>query len=431
MAVSAVSDTYKQTIRDLSDRIVEAQRPIRILDAIKWDSSVEQAFFDSGCSELPLVDAAYYGNKPPGFDPAAKRKELHDIERDITRSLGQYNPVGLIMTRMCREYRMVVRMIEARGTADFSSLSQELYGSATDVFHAGEPTLADLGVMMSSSLTNIDKSLYIEEEPKTIEGAQAVEYLEGRLAETFASTGAAVRVMLSDGIVADAAAGSDYIKIRKEARFNARDLKLLEIHEGWVHLGTTINGRNQPVCTFLSKGPPSSTITQEGLALFMEIITFTSHPARLRRITNRIQAVHQAEQGATFIDVFRFFRDQGFGERESFTNTSRVYRGSTPTGGPFTKDLSYSKGFILVYNYICLAVRQGKLGRIPMLFCGKTTLEDVKVLSQLVEEGIVEPPKFLPPQFSDINALTAWMCYSNFLNVLNLKQIETDYAGIL
>ncbi len=59
---------------------------------------------------------------------------------------------------------------------------------------------------------------------------------------------------------------------------------------------------------------------------------------------------------------------------------------------PFTKDLSYLKGFILIYNYIQLAVRKGKLEQIPLLFCGKTTLEDMRALRQLVDEGMVVPP---------------------------------------
>src|SRR5690606_1987122 len=121
-----------------------------------------------------------------------------------------------------------------------------------------------------------------------------------------------------------------------------------EVHEGWVHVATTLNGANQPVCTFLSKGPPSSTVTQEGLAILVELLAFASHPTRLQRVTNRIRAVELAERGADFLEVFELFREQGLGEQESYSNTTRVFRGSTPRGGPFTKDISYSKGFILV-----------------------------------------------------------------------------------
>ena len=255
--------------------------------------------------------------------------------------------------------------------------------------------------------------------------------LQTRLNKVFGEAEETIRVFESDGIVADAAAGADYIKIRTDAMFNDRDVRALEVHEGLVHVGTTLNGLNQPICTFLSKGPPSSTVTQEGLAILMEIITFASYPSRLRKLTNRTRAIHMVEEGADFLQMFEFFREQGFEMAESYGNASRVFRGSTPTGLPFTKDLSYLKGFIMVYNYIQLAVRKGKLEQIPLLFCGKTTLEDMRTLRQLVDEGLVVAPKYLPDQFRDLNALSAWMCFSNFLNHLSLDRIEADYSNIL
>lgn len=326
---------------------------------------------------------------------------------------------------------MVIRMLEARGTADFGLISQELYGAASDAFHAGDPTLADLGLMLSDYLNNIDGRGDLKDEPKTLTAKEAVAMLQRRLDEVFGAGEGIIRVFESDGIVADAAAGADYIKVRTDALFNERDVRALEVHEGLVHVGTTLNGLNQPICTFLSKGPPSSTVTQEGLAILMEVIAFTSYPSRLRKLTNRTRAIHMAEEGADFLQIFEFFREQGYSEDSSYANSSRVFRGSTPDGLPFTKDLSYLKGFILIYNYIQLAVRKGKLEQIPLLFCGKTTLEDMRTLRQLVDEGLVAPPKYLPPQFRDLNALAAWMCFSNFLNHLSLDRIEADYANIL
>ena len=85
---------------------------------------------------------------------------------------------------------------------------------------------------------------------------------------------------------------------------------------------------------------------------------------------------------------------------------------------------------MLIYNYIRLAVSRGMLRRVPLLFCGKTTLCDIKTIAQLVDEGLVTPPRFVPPQFRDLNALSAWMCFANFLNRLSLKRIEDDYAGL-
>jgi uncharacterized protein (TIGR02421 family) len=420
---------YESMVRALSDRLVEAQRPIRILDAIKWDDDVEKAFFAKGCRELPPVTHDYYQRRPLPFDPEQKLHELHQIERDLRRQLGEFNAPGQIMTRMCQEYREVVHLLMHRGTPTFAEISERLYGSAADSFHAGDPNLADLGHMMSDILDNLSHDTIFGQEEETLDAGQAVLSLATRLLDYFPDAG--VRVKLSDGIVADAAAGSDYIKLRGDARFTPRQVRLLEVHEGWVHLGTTLNGQNQPVCTFLSKGPPSSTITQEGLAVITEIFAFASHPGRVRRLTNRIEGVALAEAGASFLDVYRYFLQEGYDPHEGYQHTMRIFRGSLPDGcGPFTKDLCYSKGFVLVYNFIRLAVSRGMVRRVPLLFCGKTTLADIKTLAQLVDEGLVVPPRFVPPQFADLHALSAWMCYANFLNRLSLKRIEDDYAGL-
>jgi uncharacterized protein (TIGR02421 family) len=417
-------------VRALSDRLVEAQRPIRILDAIKWDDDVERAFFEKGCRELPFVNREYYLKRPLPFDPEQKLHEFHQIERDIRRQLGEFNAPGQIMSRMCQEYREVVHLLTHRGSRAFAEISERLYGSASDSFHAGDPNLADLGHMMSDILDNLSHESIFGEQETAYDAAQTVDRLSARLKEYFQDQ-AAVRVQLSDGIVADAAAGSDYIKIRNNACFTAREIRLLEVHEGWVHLGSTLNGLSQPVCTFLSKGPPSSTITQEGLAVITEIFAFASHPARVRRLTNRIEGVAMAEAGANFLEVYRFFLAEGYNPRESYHHTTRIFRGSLPEGcGPFTKDLCYSKGFVLIYNYIRLAVSRGLIARVPLLFCGKTTLGDIKTLAQMVDEGLVMPPRFVPPQFADLHALCAWMSYANFLNRLSVKRIEDDYAGL-
>ena len=423
------ASTYLIEVKALSDRIVKAQQPIRILDAIKWDDNIKQEFFKYKCRKLPAVTIDYYRNRPLGFEVAEKKQEFHQIERDLVRKLGQLNPLSVIMRRICREYQDVVYMLEARGTPDFSSISQELYGSSQDVFHVGDPTIAKLGSMMESTLSQLLQLDYLFEEPKTISAKDAVVILNEKIESVFPGEG--LRAMLSDGIVADAAAGTDYIKLRADALFNLRDLRVLEVHEIWVHLGTTLNGLAQPYCTFLGKGPPSATVTQEGLAVLMEIVTFSSSPDRLMRLINRVRAITLVEEGADFMDVFTFFKDKGLDDEESYIHSSRIFRGSSSDGMPFTKDLTYIKGFVLTYNFMRLAVNKGKPDRIPLLFCGKTMIEDMKVLVDLVEEGTVIAPLFLPPQFKDLMGLSSWLSFSRFMTSLNFRQLEQDYANIL
>ncbi|OGT44648.1 MAG: hypothetical protein A3F42_07995 [Gammaproteobacteria bacterium RIFCSPHIGHO2_12_FULL_37_34] len=431
MANGEILGEYAQTIHELSERIVAAQKPIRVLDTLKWDMSVEEYFFEHKCKKLPTIDNQYYvQHNPLCFDPTIKIQEFRDIEQSIRRCLGQYSGVGSIMQRMCYEYCRVIEMLMARGTPQFSEISKELYGSSQDVFHVGAPTLKDLATLVTETLANIKDQVDTKADEKKYSSEETVEILSDRLANYF-SDRAHLRVELSDGIIADASAGADRIKIHKGLKFSSREIRTFEIHEGWVHLGSTLNGMAQPVCTFLSKGPPSSTVTQEGLAIITEIFTFSSYPGRVQRLTNRINAVNMAEEGANFFDVYQFYRTQGLDENDSFQSTVRVFRGSTPEGGPFTKDLSYSKGFILIYNYMRLAVQRGLVSRIPVLFVGKTTLEDLHILADLLDEGIVAAPKYIPPQFSDLAAVSAWMVYSLFLNRLDLRRLAIDFKALL
>ena len=426
-----MSERYEDRVRALSERVVAAQKGIRVLDAVKWSEQTQAAFFASGCRELPRVDAAYYTRQPLAFDAGEARVTFREIQRDVAAQLGAANPAGQLMDRMCDEYLEVLDLLAARGTREFALISQHLYGSASDAFHAGGPSLADLSDAIDASLRAIDESAFLDETPREIPTGEAVALLQSRLDRVFSDPSARVRVTESDGIVADAAAGSDYIKLRVDARFSEHDLRALEAHEGWVHVATTLNGQRQPHCTFLAKGTPSTTITQEGLAFLVEILAGASHPARLRRVTDRVHAIALAESGAHFVEVFEALRERGRTREEAYATAVRVFRGSAPALGPFTKDLAYHKGFVQIYSFMQIAVRRGRLDRIPLLFCGKLRLEDVGTLADLAQQGLVAPPLYLPPPLADLSALAAWLAWGGFLERLDLAQVEADYARLL
>ena len=63
-----------------------------------------------------------------------------------------------------------------------------------------------------------------------------------------------------------------------------------------------------------------------------EVLAFASHPGRLRRLTHRIEGVALAEEGADFLEVYRFFLSEGYDPRESYQHTMRIFRGGLPRG---------------------------------------------------------------------------------------------------
>lgn len=427
--------SYKETVARLADRIVEGQKPIRVLQALRWDDAVQAQFFKSKPRELPKVDVSDYERIDLGFDPAAKTAEFEAIARDVTQELGQSDPIAQIMVTTALEYRDVVHLLAARGTREFYSWSRKLYGSPKDSFPDGKSTVRDLGQLLYGLLTNVDQwgleqvrdgaAAY----DRSLDATEAAKQIAGRLATFFGD--ARVRVEADDGILADAAAGSDYVKVRTGARFSPRDIDILEVHEGWVHVATSLNGQAQPVAKWLAKGPPRTAAVQEGLAALVEMFTFRTYPRRARRLNDRVLAVDKAEDGASFIDVFEWFRTEGYEEDECFNNTRRIFRGGVLGGGaPFTKDACYCRGIVLNYAFIRSAIQHDRMDLVPMLFVGKVAHEDVPVLAGRVSDGVVKPPRFLPPMFRDLNGLAIWMAYSTFFSRLGGEAIADHYARL-
>lgn len=414
-------------IRAISERLVRTQGPIRILDSIKWTDDIKRDFFNNKYKKLPNIDKDYYDRVKLNFDFNEIQNEFNDIIRDAHNKLGEYSLISQLIEQRCLDYIKSVQMIAARGTADFSRISKELYGSPDDAFYLGGPNLSQLGALLDEILHNLNKEVVTNTDTKKYNAEQAIELLQPKLSNYFNQSTDQVIVKISDNIIADAAAGADCIKLNQDSYFSERDIRYLEVHEGWVHVGTTLNGTKQPYCTFLAKGSPASTVTQEGLAVITELFTFSSYPNRLLKLTNRVRAIDLANQGANFIEIFHFFLEQNYKEEDAYNYTVRIFRGSRGDLGPFTKDLSYTKGFVLIYNFIRLAVQKGYLNYVPMLFCGKTLINEVKLLYALVEQGLVTPPTYLPPQFSDLAALSSWMSFSLYLNKFNLETLASSY----
>jgi uncharacterized protein (TIGR02421 family) len=418
---------YQALVRELSDRLLDVVGPIRILGTLRWGDEIEKAFFAAGARKLPPVSAAYYQRRPLPFDPDRKRTELGDLARAVGHRLGKNNPAGHLLTRRCHEYRTAVELLVHRGTATFASLSAKLYGSSADRPSANGPTFAELARRMAGALHPLCPQDDCGPDGPICSGAEAEQVLAGRLASFFGDE--AVRVRAADGMLADAAAGHDYIKLRRDARFTPRDVRLLEVHEGWIHLGTTRNGRSQPVCTFLAKGSPAATLTQEGLAVLTEVLTLACHPGRVRRLVQRSEAVARAEAGADFLDVYRYFLSEGYVPRVSYYQAVRVFRGSLAAGGPFTKDLCYCKGLLQLCGFLRGATRAGMAGRIPLLFCGKTSLAEIEALGQLADEGLLAAPRLIPPPFTDLTTLVAWQRCLQALGGLTCDPAPADQAA--
>jgi uncharacterized protein (TIGR02421 family) len=420
---------YQESLKQLSESLIAIQKPILILDAIKWPQSTEQQFFRDKAEKLPAVNRDFYLRNPINFDPAVKSTELSQLHQQVEHRLGKNDPLGNILAATIEQYLTVIKLIESRGKPEFLSASRELYGSARDHLQGDKLTLIEMGQRLCHIFSLPAAKHLAAAYPKNISAETAVEQLQQRLKPYFADS--VFTVKETDGIVSDASAGGDCIKVNTHSLFSSLDLQVLEVHEGWVHVGTTLNGRNQPWATWLSVGSPRITGLQEGLAVLIETLTFSSFPDRARRISDRVVAIDMAENGADFLDVYRHFLAQGLSQHDSYKIAQRVFRGGMVEGGScFTKDLSYIKGFVETVNFIRSAILADKPELLPMLFVGKVALDDIPVLHQYQQAGLIEAPRYLPPMFRDLNGLYVWFGFSSGMSLLDIEGAQVHFKTL-
>ena len=101
------------------------------------------------------------------------------------------------------------------------------------------------------------------------------------------------------------------------------------------------------------------------------------------RLAKRVEMVGMAEEGASFLDLFRHLVDGGLPERDAYLDAQRICRGGMVKGGaPFTKDACYLAGLFDVYDFISRALRFQTPILGDLLLCGRIALEDTLALGQ-------------------------------------------------
>ena len=172
--------------------------------------------------------------------------------------------------------------------------------------------------------------------------------------------------------------------------FSKSEMKRLIHHEIGVHMFTTINANNQKLKLF-SLGLPLNTETQEGLALYAEYCTGALSVTRLKELAIRVLAVDSMINESDFKTTFMMLVDDCHLDREkAFNLCTRVYR-----GGGFTKDMLYLSGFKKVLHHF------NENGLSEELFIGKTSLDNLTEIKDLVKKDWATAPQIIDPIFNE------------------------------
>jgi uncharacterized protein (TIGR02421 family) len=234
-------------------------------------------------------------------------------------------------------------------------------------------------------------------------------------------------VEIDPELTAKAAAGATRIRLRGGASFNEYDHHQLLAHEAFVHSLTALNGRRQPLLASLGRTSPRVTATQEGLAVFAELMSGAIDIARLKRISLRILAIDMALNGADFVEVYKYFSACGQTPADSFHSAQRVFRGVPPGGGAaFTKDNVYLSGLLTVHTFFRWALGQRRMDLLRHLFAGKLALHDVLSLQPHFASGAIVAPRWLPPWMQHAHGLAGKLAFSLFVNDIHMYRVQED-----
>lgn len=406
-------------LKQAAGLLLEAEERLPVLRSLNWDRSVGDAFLKGGGRQPPAP--AY-----PKIDPAPSRERVAAARALIDGD----TPVHRWLARFADVTDETAALLSAIGTKAFHAHSVALYGAPSSPIADGKRTALELARRLDALLADLEGGMKLEP-PETLSADDIKARLDAKLPAHFGES--APRVDVTMNVSGKAAAGRDYIKLRKDAFFSDLDVTQLLQHEAFVHIATGKNGEAQKNFPILAESYPGNAKTQEGLAVFAEFISGALDPKRFRRLADRVIAIDMAASGADFIEIFNFFRDRGQGdaEFEAFESARRVFRGGVLIGGaPFTKDTIYLGGLLEVHNFLRAAVKTGDAEFIRLLFVGKVDLADLDAMRMLRAEGLIDAPKFMPPWASDLRYLLSYLAYSTFLNEISLKDVVARYEPL-
>lgn len=274
-----------------------------------------------------------------------------------------------------REMELQLEMLAARGSNDFLSLSIELFGGVS-------PTLRDRATVLLEQIPS-------EADTDRLEPHQLLTLAEREI-DHYRRVDPDVRIhaeLRSDvsGVMVD----GDTLYVGDTSAVTAHRAQALLHHEVGTHLVTHVNGSHQPVRTFAT-GLAGYDETQEGLAVLAEVACGGLTLRRLRQLASRVVTVHRMVDGATFEESYAALVAARVPPRSAFNTTMRIYR-----CGGLTKDAIYLRGLMDLLSHL----RHG--GVLDLLWLGKFSLQDLPLVTELNDRGVLAPARITPRYLED------------------------------
>ena len=327
----------KQQVKDLSTQLKDIAKDLSFLGHPRYPLKDLYLLFPQ---HKAFIDCLEDVSVPFPVNVPEKRKAMDQFLKNLAVADVPYQ-LKKIFTQRVQDYHILLNMMENFDNVFFYEHCTKLYGT-------------------SHKMTSNNAFLYfLEEIPKycmpdkggeKLKGEEAMGYLRTRMLETFDAKDFEVKA--SSSLLSDSSAGRRTLKLNPHKEYTKGHLDIFLVHEGWVHLGTSLNGAVQEDNPWLSTWAPRTTFLQEGLAIITELITGCMTLERWNKVVLRHLATSMAERGSSITDVYAYLRHHDMEDLDAFKLALRVFRGVPLEGGmAFTKELLYLHGMIeLLYH---------------------------------------------------------------------------------
>lgn len=327
----------KDQVKDLSTQLKDIARDLSFLGHPRYPLKDLHLLFPQ---HKDFIDCLEDVSVPFPVNVSEKRKAMDTFLTNLAPADVPYQ-LKKIFTQRVQDYHILLNMMENFDNVFFYEHCTKLYGT-------------------SHKMAKNNSFLYfLEEIPKycmpdrsevKLKGEDARNYLRTKMLETFDAKDFDIKA--SSSLLSDASAGRKTLKLNPHKEYTTGHLDIFLVHEGWVHLGTSINGASQEDLPWLSTWAPRTTFLQEGLAIITELITGCMTLERWNKVVLRHLATSMAERGSSITDVYAYLRHHEMNDLDAFKLALRVFRGVPLEGGmAFTKELLYLHGMIeLLYH---------------------------------------------------------------------------------
>ena len=414
----ATADSELKEYLRCDAELVKVAKEFKILTLIEWPKKVQEQFlsdYKSGNKKNPEII----------YKKFQLSEALKTLEHIIQRTNSEH-PIAQFLNQTAVSYFYTHKLVENLGQPEMVDYSIKVYGRPGDIILGSKHTNLDAARFFIETANEFGEYHSLENLEICLLAETVKEYLETEIKKVI--TDDPINVYVDENLVPKAAAGVSRVRLRSGTCFTKYDPKQLLEHEVFVHTLTAINGRAQPHLTTLSLGSPRTTATQEGLAVFAELITGSIDVDRLKRIALRVIAIDMALNGADFVQIFEYFLQNKLTQNESFTSTQRIFRGGDPRGKVvFTKDSVYLDGLLHAHSFFRWAMKNVKLDLAKILFAGRMTFDDAEKLAPFAASGLIARPKYLPPWLSQVPTLGGYLAFSLFANKIRVGILDKQF----